>query len=239
VNLLSRLTERSGELVFDPDTDSVEQVERADVLRFAWVCDWVQDWSLSSAKVLDQLDRRVDCAEIHGVDLDGPWLDVARQAVPSASFGPMGSLLNLRSAVPGQFDCVFFLETIEHLPRGSEGRTLRAIRDVIAPGGSLVLSTPIAGPLAILDPAWLVLGHRHYRPSTLESMLASAGFEVVQTGYAGNAWEAADYIRFLAMKHLRHRVTEPSAGLRQRADTGIRTKRYPNATGIYVRARPS
>ena len=152
MNLLSRVTARSGELVFDPVADSVERVEHADVLRFAWVCDWLKGWDLSKARVLDlgcwtggflyQLDRRVDCGEIQGVDLDGEWLDVARQVVPSASFGPVTSLLELRSEVQGEFDCVFLLETIEHLPRGSEGRTLQAIREVMAPGGCLVLSTP-------------------------------------------------------------------------------------------------
>lgn len=246
MNVLRRLAERSGELVFDPTADSTEAVERADVLRYKWVCDWVRDWGLASARVLDlgcwtggllyQLDKQVGCGELHGVDLDGPWLDVARKVVPAGTFAPISSLLELRSAADGQFDFVFFLETIEHLPRGTEGRTIRALSEVIAPGGSLVLSTPFAGPLTPLDPAWSLLGHRHYRLSTLTSMLEAAGLEVAETGYAGNVWEAAGEIRFLAVKHLRHRIPDPQPFVRRRADTGVRPQHYRGATGIYVRA---
>ena len=209
----------------------------------------MKDWGLPSARVLDlgcwtggflhQLDGQVGCGEIHGVDLDGPWLGVAGKVVPSGTFSHITRLLELRSAVRGDFDFVFLLETVEHLPRGSEGRTLMSISEVIAPGGSLVLSTPFAGPLTLFDPAWSLLGHRHYRSTTLTSMLEAAGLEVVETGYAGNAWEVMSEIRFLAIKHLRHRIPESQALLRRRVDTGIRPEWYPGATGIYLRARKS
>ncbi|MGO9198157.1 MAG: class I SAM-dependent methyltransferase [Acidimicrobiales bacterium] len=247
MNVLRRVANRSGELVFDPEADSLEAVERADVLRYGWVTDWVREWGLGTGRVLDlgcwtggflrQLDRQVGCGEIWGVDLDGPWLDVARQAVPSGTFAPITGLLELRKAVEGDFDFVFFLETIEHLPRGSEGRTLRAIAEVIRPGGSLVLSTPYAGPLTPLDPAWALIGHRHYRVPTLRSLLEAAGFEIDEIGYAGNLYEVAGEYRFLAIKHLRHKIVAPQPFLRQRADTGITPDRNPTSTGVYVRAR--
>lgn len=247
MNIFRRLANRSGELVFDPTADSVESVEKADVLRYGWVRDWVSDWKLSEGRVLDlgcwtggllrQLDQRIGCGEIWGVDLDGPWLDVARQAVPSGEFRPIGSLLELSDTVEGAFDFVFFLETIEHLPRGTEGRTLRAIREVVAPGGSLVLSTPYAGPVTPLDPAWALLGHRHYRLPTLQSLLEAAGFELDEVGYAGNLYETAGELRFLAVKHLRHRIPQPVPWLHAKANTGVQPTRRPLSTGIYIRAR--
>jgi 2-polyprenyl-3-methyl-5-hydroxy-6-metoxy-1,4-benzoquinol methylase len=247
MNLLQRLTKRSGELVFDPDADSISAVEGGDVLRYGWVARWAKEWGLEDGRVLDlgcwtggflrRLDREVGCGDICGVDLDGPWLDVARHVMPSGIFKPLPSLLELQDTVEGKFDFVFFLETIEHLPRGSEGETLRAIANVISTGGSLVLSTPYAGALTPLDPAWLLLGHRHYRRSTLQNLLETAGFTIDEVGFAGNLYEVVAEYRFLLNKHVRHRIVAAHPRLRMHADTGITANRKPFTTGIYVRAR--
>jgi 2-polyprenyl-3-methyl-5-hydroxy-6-metoxy-1,4-benzoquinol methylase len=247
MNLLARFTKRSGELVFNPEADSVEAVQRLDVPRYGWVARWVKRWGLPEGRVLDlgcwtggflaTLRTEVNWREVWGVDLDGPWLDVARQIVPKGTFVPIESLLNLRESVVGQFDLVFFLETIEHLPRGSEGQALHAIADVVAPGGSLVLSTPYASVLTPLDPAWILLGHRHYRRTTLQTLLEAAGFVVEEVGYVGNLYEIASDYRFLLNKHLRHRIVSPDSFLRERSVHDIQSTRNLQSTGIYLRAR--
>jgi SAM-dependent methyltransferase len=100
------------------------------------------------------------------------------------------------------FDAVSLFDVIEHLPRKSELRALREIHRVLKIGGKLYFSTPHASPLhSPLDPVW-ILGHRHYRRSTVRGLLRSAGFSLDRMFVAGGFIEGLDHIRLLVYKHL-------------------------------------
>ena len=81
----------------------------------------------------------------------------------------------------GAFDGVTAFDVIEHLPRDAAMRMLREVRRTLAPGGSLLLTTP--NRRSLRNRVW---GHRlddkHFfevEPSELRGMLRETGFAAV------------------------------------------------------------
>lgn len=78
-----------------------------------------------------------------------------------------------------QFDTVICWETIEHLPKGDEGAMLKEIYRVLKPNGRFYLSTQNNNFWStILDPAWWLIGHRHYSKAKIRRFVETQGFEV-------------------------------------------------------------
>lgn len=84
------------------------------------------------------------------------------------------------------FDVVIFSEVLEHLPKGTEKKALSEINRVLKKKGTLILSTPNNHMASILlDPAYFLIGHRHYSMTYLTKTLPSCGFNIkisVKTG---------------------------------------------------------
>jgi SAM-dependent methyltransferase len=82
---------------------------------------------------------------------------------------------------PGAFDVITLWQSLEHVYRPLDA--LRTARELLAPGGRLIVSVPnIAGaPFRWFGPAWTGLElprHlTHFSPATLQEMLRRAGFE--------------------------------------------------------------
>lgn len=170
------------------------------------------------------------------MDIPGHWLPVAQRRLPDARLLPVESFDHFPNELQGRFDTVFFLETLEHLPRGSEEDVVEGLAGLLADGGELVLSTPAAGMAALCDPAWLLGGHRHYRRATLVRMLAQAGLEVQQVWYQGNTWTSIDTSLLYAYKHLlRRRYTTP-VGIEKRQPQTLYPMRRIGSTNIWLKA---
>jgi glycosyltransferase involved in cell wall biosynthesis len=79
------------------------------------------------------------------------------------------------------FDALTMVETLEHVPAGTERAVLTELRRVLRPDGLLLLTTPHRGlfwridPLAVLGRYAGVTGgergHRHYRTSEIDALL--------------------------------------------------------------------
>jgi SAM-dependent methyltransferase len=72
------------------------------------------------------------------------------------------------------FDTIVCWDVIEHLPKNSEKEFFAEASRVLKPGGRLYLSTPYSAPLTcVTDPAWWLIGHRHYSFNELKRLYAS------------------------------------------------------------------
>lgn len=244
MNLFRRVLTRSGFLIYSADIDGTKSdseperlmwaIELAAPLKGKRVAD-IGCWTGELLRILVPFDP----AGLLGIDVLGPWLDVAKSKVPEAAFVGVDSLADLPKSLFGHFDEIFFLETLEHLARGEEQIILSSLALLLSPGGKLIFSTPAAGIAALLDPAWVLVGHRHYRLSTLISLFTSAGFEISKYHYSGNYWASIDTLIFYIYKHLfRRSYTSPSWIVR-RSSTGIYPNRRWDSSGIWLEARKS
>ena len=172
-----------------------------------------------------------------GIDVAGPWIHAAEEAVPSARFLEVATLTDLPASLERHFDVVMLLETIEHLPRGTETSALRSLASLLAPDGYLLLSTPAAGISAPLDPAWFLVGHRHYRLVTLTKLFSSAGLEVRRVYYSGNFWTSLDTFMLYFWKHVLRRTYVSPAMIASREPNGVYERRRPTSANIWLEAR--
>lgn len=175
-------------------------------------------------------------AEIWGIDIAGPWLPVARESNPGAKFLAIESIAKIPDDLQHAFDTVYFLETLEHLPRDLEDSAARSLENLLAPGGELILSVPAAGLAALLDPAWYLVGHRHYRSRRLIRIMRSAGLVVDECAYSGSAWHSIDIVLFYAHKHILSREYSAPKFLARRLSTTVSHRRRIGSTGTWIRA---
>jgi len=114
--------------------------------------------------------------------------------------------------VANKFDVVTFLEVLEHLPQGTEVNAMFEIARVLKPGGILVLSTPNKHILSILgDPAFFLIGHRHYSMQYLTQLLTTNGFKVISKTKTGGIVRIVTVNLELIVKHVFKRgITWPN-----------------------------
>lgn len=106
-----------------------------------------------------------------------------------------------------QFDTVVSWEVIEHIPKTTEPKMFSEVARVLKPGGVFYLSTPNRSPLStVLDPAWWLIGHRHYTKSELISFAKSAGFSASKITIRGGMWEVLWLLNLYISKWVFHRT---------------------------------
>lgn len=98
----------------------------------------------------------------------------------------VGSALNLPFK-NSSFDVVTMWDVLEHLPVNSEGRAMGEAARVLKNGGWFGFSTVTTHPMAILlDPAFFLIGHRHYSESYLKKLLFKHGLNISKIAYTGD-----------------------------------------------------
>jgi SAM-dependent methyltransferase len=131
-------------------------------------------------------------------------------------------------------DAALCFEVIEHVPRGTERTMIAEIRRVLRPGGRLFLSTPNRSLAATaLDPAWWLLGHRHYDPDEVCRLIEGGGFRVLSVEVRGGWFEIFSMLDLYASKWLLRRGPIGEERLRNRVD---REWGRPGFTNIFLRA---
>ena len=88
------------------------------------------------------------------------------------------------------FDTVVMWEVLEHVPKHTEPRVFAEVTRVLRPGGRFFLSTPFRSVRAcVTDPAWWLIGHRHYSRQRLLDFASEAGLEVEHLDVRGGGWQ--------------------------------------------------
>jgi SAM-dependent methyltransferase len=151
---------------------------------------WFERWAIEN-----------NCTKIVGIEPDEEDFKIARDAIPDATF-QKGSALNLPFE-SDFFDIVVLWEVLEHLPKNTEDKAFQEIYRILKPEGSLFLSTPHRTFWScVLDPAWWLIGHRHYTSGNLNKMLKQSGFKVVKHEYGGGFYELFSMILLYIFKWL-------------------------------------
>lgn len=95
-------------------------------------------------------------------------------------FAAGGGVSFVRERPAGRFDVVLLLDVLEHVPDDA-GFLEAIVREVLSPGGHLLMSVP-AWP-ALFTSHDLHLRHqRRYRPCATRSLLEEAGLQVLRAG---------------------------------------------------------
>ncbi|MBF0553520.1 MAG: class I SAM-dependent methyltransferase [Nitrospirae bacterium] len=88
------------------------------------------------------------------------------------------------------FDTVTAWDVIEHIPVRTEQAMFKEIYRVLKHNGVFYMSTPYRSFFCtILDPAWWLIGHRHYSQNELVSIAEDRGFKVEQFEIRGGWWD--------------------------------------------------
>jgi 2-polyprenyl-3-methyl-5-hydroxy-6-metoxy-1,4-benzoquinol methylase len=103
------------------------------------------------------------------------------------------------------FDTVISWEVIEHIPKGTEPAMFREVRRVLKPHGTFYLSTPYHSIARLFDPAYWLIGHRHYTKSTLIRLAGENGFKVEKCEVRGGWWELLWLLNLYGSKWILHR----------------------------------
>jgi 2-polyprenyl-3-methyl-5-hydroxy-6-metoxy-1,4-benzoquinol methylase len=124
---------------------------------------------------------------ILGVDLSERRVEMARRVVKHVGVGAEFTAGDIREArVEGPFDGAYVLDVLHHIPRDDQRAVLEKLRDLLAPGGVLLIKDITTEPwlglkfTEILDRAMVgfheELAYRHHRE--WQSLLEELGFHV-------------------------------------------------------------
>ena len=135
-----------------------------------------------------------------GIDISAPAIAFARRERKGVY--RVASALNLPFQ-GRQFDIVTMWDVIEHLPSSTEDRAISEVVRVLKPGGVFAMSTVTNHPLSILlDPAFFLIGHRHYSESFLRLLLERHDLRVLNVVYTGGIWTLIDHNFGLLQKYI-------------------------------------
>ncbi len=149
--------------------------------------------------------------EVVGIDPGTEAISFAKSFVPKAKF-----MVGTTEKLPfkdGSFDVVTLYDVIEHIPNGTEEQAISEINRVLKSNGKIIITTPNKNFLSILmDPAYFLYGHRHYKLDYLKRLLRRNGFKIdlalTQGGFIASL---APNISLLAKYLLRRKLNLPES----------------------------
>lgn len=98
------------------------------------------------------------------------------------------------------FDTVVCWEVIEHIPKDTEKKLFSEVSRILKNGGNFYLSTPYNSFLSkYFDPAWWLVGHRHYSEKKLRDT-GESGLIVKKVSKKGGIWSLLLLLNFYLSK---------------------------------------
>lgn len=153
----------------------------------------------SSFGWFEKMALEAKCKSVEGIEPKKEDFYLAEKEVPNAQFR-VGSALNIPFP-DNSFDLAVMFDVIEHIPKNTESQAIKEIKRVLRPGGQVVISTPFSYWISnIMDPAWWLIGHRHYKEKELAKMLEDGGFKVDSMQKRGRIFELISAILLYIFK---------------------------------------
>jgi len=137
---------------------------------------------------LNCLERK--CIKITGIELTENDLNTAQNNIDNSKIKfIVGNAINLPFK-QDTFDTVVSWEVVEHIPKNTENKMFSESSRILKKRGVFYLSTPCNNLFSnIFDPAWWLIGHRHYKKNHLIEFAKTNGFETEKIIFNGGWWE--------------------------------------------------
>lgn len=138
--------------------------------------------------------------KVVGIEITEKDLEVAKSKVKNKHVEfKVGSAIDLPFK-NNSFDSVVSWEVIEHIPKDTEELMFKEVSRVLKPKGKLFISTPSNHLITtILDPAWWLIGHRHYSVEKLQQ-LAGSRFKLLSSELKGKWWTVIGLLNMYVAK---------------------------------------
>ena len=165
--------------------------------------------------------------KIIGIDPSDDCLNAAKKFKhPLCSF-KKGNALELPFK-DNTFDTVMSWEVLEHIPKNTEGKMFSEIYRVLKPGGNLFLSTQHRNFFAtILDPAWWLVGHRHYSQKEIKQFAHNARFKISKLYVKGGMFTIIGFSNMYFSKWILQRPQLFKSFFKNQTE-----KEYARSTGV-------
>lgn len=185
--------------------DSIEQRLTARHKKCFEFCGSVQNKDIldigSSFGWFEKMALAANCRSVTGLEPREEDFYQAKLEAPAAKF-KVGTATHLPFP-DNSFDQVVMFDVIEHIPKNTEPAAIREIHRVLRPNGEFILSTPYWYWLSnIMDPAWWLIGHRHYCVENMVQMLTASGFKINMVQKRGRHFELLSAILLYIFKWL-------------------------------------
>lgn len=169
----------SGRIKFTVDDFvKVEDIKNKNVLNVGCGYGWFENWALNQ-KV----------KKITGIEISESDLKTAKQLKNPNAIFKVGSAIKIPFP-DNSFDTVVSWEVLEHIPKNTENKMFAEVARVLKKNGVFYLSTPHQNFFyCIFDPAWWLIGHRHYKKEQIENFSKNNHFKMQKFILRGGWWE--------------------------------------------------
>lgn len=127
--------------------------------------------------------------EIAGIEISALDLKPAKENIEDKrAVFKIGGALKLPFK-DNYFDTVVAWEVIEHIPKNTEDKMFKEVKRVLRKNGMFYLSTPYNSFWSkYFDPAWWLIGHRHYSKEKLINLGDNNGLKALEIYIKGRWW---------------------------------------------------
>lgn len=184
--------------------------------------------------VMNLLSRNVK--KVVGMEITDKDLETAKRYISDerAKF-KLGSAIELPFENES-FDTVVLWEVIEHIPKNTELQMFAEVFRVLKKGGVFYLSTPNRSALSnIFDPAWWLIGHRHYSKNDLRQFGEKNNFLISALFVRGGVMSVVMSLDMYFSKWLLGRRPLFDDWLKKKEDLEYRKEGFVNLFGKFLK----